>query len=101
MKGFEIFRHFCFNFKASLHSALRRNGHFAKVEQKGAKLVYDICNHIGQDIIFAGPNILNLEDTKHCKFIGFVDPVQRMHLLSDAKFLFAPSFFNEKLSQKL
>ena len=64
-------------------------------EQKGAKLVYDICNHIGQDIIFAGPNILNLEDTKHCKFIGFVDPVQRMHLLSDAKFLFAPSLFIE------
>ena len=64
-------------------------------EQKGAKLAYDVCNHIGQDIIFAGPNILNLEDTKHCKFIGFVDPIQRMHLLSDAKFLFAPSLFIE------
>ena len=65
------------------------------IEEKGAKLAYDICNHIGQDIIFAGPNILNLEDTKYCKFIGFVDPVQRMHLLSDAKFLFAPSLFME------
>ena len=65
------------------------------IEEKGAKLAYDICNHIGQDIIFAGPNILNLEDTKYCKFIGFVDPVQRMHLLSDAKFLLAPSLFIE------
>jgi glycosyltransferase involved in cell wall biosynthesis len=65
------------------------------IEEKGAKLAYDICNHIGQDIIFAGPNILNLKDTKYCKFIGFVDPVQRMHLLSDAKFLLAPSLFIE------
>lgn len=64
-------------------------------QQKGAKLVYDICNDIGQDIIFAGPNILNLKDTKYCKFIGFVEPAQRMHLLSDAKFLFAPSLFVE------
>lgn len=65
------------------------------IEAKGAKLVYDICNHIGQDIIFAGPNILNLKDTKHCNFIGFVEPIQRMHLLSNAKFLFAPSLFIE------
>lgn len=64
-------------------------------EQKGAKLVYDICNHIGQDIIFAGPNILNLKDTKYCKFLGFVEPHQRMRLLSDAKFLLAPSLFTE------
>ena len=64
-------------------------------EEKGAKLAYDICNHICQDIIFAGPNILNLKDTKYCKFIGFVDPFQRMNLLSDAKFLFAPSLFIE------
>ncbi|NDB27964.1 glycosyltransferase [archaeon] len=64
-------------------------------EEKGAKLVYDICNNIGQDIIFAGPNLLNLKDTKHCKFIGFVEPSKRMHLLSDAKFLFAPSLFIE------
>jgi glycosyltransferase involved in cell wall biosynthesis len=65
------------------------------IEDKGAKLAYDICNHIGQDIIFAGPNILNLKDTKYCKFLGFVDPMQRMHLLSDAKFLFTPSLFME------
>jgi glycosyltransferase involved in cell wall biosynthesis len=65
------------------------------IEDKGAKLAYDICNHIGQDIIFAGPNILNLKDTKYCKFIGFVDPIQRMYLLSDAKFLLAPSLFTE------
>ena len=65
------------------------------IEDKGAKLAYDICNHIEQDIIFAGPNILNLKDTKYCKFAGFVDPTQRMHLLSDAKFLFAPSLFTE------
>ena len=65
------------------------------IGDKGAKLAYDICNHVGQDIVFAGPNILNLEETKHCKFIGFVDPAQRMRLLSDAKFLFAPSLFME------
>jgi len=65
------------------------------IEAKGARLVYDICNHIGQDIIFAGPNILNLKDTKYCNFIGFVEPSQRMRLLSDAKFLFAPSLFTE------
>ena len=65
------------------------------INDKGAKLVYDICNHIGQDIIFAGPNILNLKDTENCKFAGFVDPQQRMNLLSDAKFLFAPSLFIE------
>lgn len=65
------------------------------IEDKGAKLAYDICNHIGQDIIFAGPNILNLKDTKYCKFAGFVDPIERKKLLSDAKFLFAPSLFME------
>jgi glycosyltransferase involved in cell wall biosynthesis len=65
------------------------------IEDKGAKLAYDICNHVGQDIIFAGPNIINLKDTKYCKFTGFVDPIQRMHLLSDAKFLLAPSLFTE------
>ena len=64
-------------------------------EQKGAKLAYDICNHTQQDIIFAGPNILGLKDTKHCKFIGYVDPIKRMYLLSEAKFLFAPSLFIE------
>jgi len=64
-------------------------------EDKGAQLAYDVCNHVGQDIIFAGPNILNLKETEHCKFVGFVDPIQRMNLLSDAKFLFAPSLFME------
>jgi len=65
------------------------------IEEKGAQLAYDICNHVGQDIIFAGPNILNLKETKHCKFAGFVGPIERMNLLSDAKFLFAPSLFME------
>lgn len=65
------------------------------IENKGAKLAYDICNHVGQDIVFAGPNILNLKETKHCKFAGFVGPIERMNLLSDAKFLFAPSLFME------
>lgn len=65
------------------------------IKEKGAKLVYDICNQIKQDIIFAGPNILNLRDTKYCKFIGFVDPERRKDLLSNAKFLFAPSLFVE------
>ena len=65
------------------------------IEDKGAKLAYDICNDVGQDIIFAGPNILNLKETKYCKFAGFVDPIRRMNLLSDAKFLFAPSLFME------
>ena len=64
-------------------------------EDKGAQIAYDVCNHVGQDIVFAGPNILNLKETKHCKFAGFVDPIQRMNLLSDAKFLFAPSLFME------
>lgn len=65
------------------------------IETKGAKLVYDICNHIQQDIIFAGPNILNLPDTKFCKFIGFVEPLKRKELLANTKFLFAPSLFIE------
>jgi glycosyltransferase involved in cell wall biosynthesis len=65
------------------------------IEDKGAKLVYDICNDVGQDIIFAGPNILNLKDTKYCKFIGFIDPTERKKLLSASKFLFAPSLFIE------
>jgi len=65
------------------------------IESKGAKLAYDICNEVGQDIIFAGPNIMNLPDTKYCKFIGFVEPNKRKQLLSDAKFLFAPSLFIE------
>ena len=64
-------------------------------EEKGAKLAYDICNDVCQDIIFAGPNILNLKDTKYCKFVGFVDPIERKKLLSDSKFLFAPSLFME------
>lgn len=65
------------------------------IKEKGARLVYDIYNHIKQDIIFAGPNILNLKDTKYCKFIGFVEPEQRKKLLSDAKCLIAPSLFIE------
>jgi glycosyltransferase involved in cell wall biosynthesis len=64
-------------------------------EAKGAKVAYDICNDLKQDIIFAGPNILGLKETKYCQFAGFVDPIKRMHLLSDAKFLFAPSLFIE------
>jgi glycosyltransferase involved in cell wall biosynthesis len=64
-------------------------------ESKGAKLVYDICNHIEQEIIFAGPNLIDFIDTKYCKFIGFVDPEERKRLLSQAKFLFAPSLFIE------
>lgn len=65
------------------------------IEAKGAKLVYDLCNHFHQEIIFAGPNIMNLPDTKYCKFIGFVNPQKRKELLRDAKFLFAPSLFIE------
>ena len=65
------------------------------IQDKGAQLAYDICNHVGQDIVFAGPNILNLKETKHCKFAGFVDPTQRKQLLSEVKFLFAPSLFIE------
>jgi len=65
------------------------------IEEKGAKLAYDICNYIGQEIIFAGPNILQLPDTKYCKFIGFVEPQKRKELLSNAKFLLAPSLFIE------
>ena len=64
-------------------------------EPKGAKAAYDMCNNIGQEIYFAGPNILKLKDTKYCKMLGFVDPEQRKKLLSDAKFLLAPSFFVE------
>ena len=44
---------------------------------KGAKTAYDICNAIGQEIHFAGPNILGLKDTKHCKMLGFVEPEER------------------------
>jgi glycosyltransferase involved in cell wall biosynthesis len=65
------------------------------IQDKGAQLAYDICNHVGQDIVFAGPNILNLKETKNCKFAGFVDSIQRKQLLSEAKFLFAPSLFIE------
>jgi len=65
------------------------------IEAKGVKLAYDLCNNVKQDIIFAGPNILNLKDSKYCKFIGFVGPEKRKQLLSDAKFLFAPSLFLE------
>jgi glycosyltransferase involved in cell wall biosynthesis len=64
-------------------------------EAKGAKVAYDICNDLKQDIIFAGPNILGLKDTKYCQFVGFVDSIKRMYLLSEAKFLFAPSLFIE------
>ena len=65
------------------------------IESKGAKIAYDICNELEQEIIFAGPNILNLKDTKFCKFIGFVDPDKRKKLLSESKFLLAPSLFTE------
>ena len=64
-------------------------------ELKGAKIVYDLCNDLKQDIIFAGPNIINLKDTKYCKFIGFANSNKRKELLRDAKFLFAPSLFIE------
>ena len=64
-------------------------------EQKGAKAAYDMCNAVGQEIYFAGPNILNLKDTKYCKFVGFVGPNERKQLLAEAKFLLAPSFFIE------
>lgn len=64
-------------------------------ESKGAILAYELCNSICQEIIFAGPNILNLPDTKYCKFVGFVEPEQRKNLLSNAKFLLSPSLFVE------
>lgn len=65
------------------------------IEQKGAQATYDMCNTVGQEIYFAGPNILGLKDTKYCKMIGFVEPEERKKLLSEAKFLLAPSFFVE------
>ena len=52
-------------------------------------------NHIKQETIFAGPNILKLQDTKYCKFVGFVDPIKRKELLSNSKCLIAPSLFIE------
>ena len=64
-------------------------------EPKGAQAAYDMCNAIGQEIYFAGPNILELKDTKYCKMLGFVGPEERKKLLSEAKFLLAPSFFIE------
>ena len=64
-------------------------------EMKGAKATYDMCNNTKQEIYFAGPNILKLKDTKYCKFLGFIGPEERKKLLSDAKFLLAPSFFTE------
>jgi len=65
------------------------------IEQKGAQAAYDMCNMVGQEIYFAGPNILGLKDTKYCKMIGFVEPEERKKLLSEAEFLLAPSFFIE------
>lgn len=65
------------------------------INEKGAKMVYDICNHFNIEMIFAGPNILNLKDTKNCKFIGFIEPNERKKILSEAKFLAAPSLFIE------
>jgi glycosyltransferase involved in cell wall biosynthesis len=65
------------------------------IEQKGAQAAYDMCNMVGQEIYFAGPNILGLKDTKYCKMMGFVEPEERKKLLSEAKFLLAPSFFVE------
>lgn len=64
-------------------------------ESKGAQAAYGMCNAIGQEIYFAGPNILGLKDTKYCKILGFVGPEERKKLLSEAKFLLAPSFFTE------
>lgn len=65
------------------------------IEAKGAKLAYDICNTIKQKINFVGPNVLNLQETEYCKFLGTVGPEERKKLLADAKFLFAPSLFFE------
>jgi len=65
------------------------------IEPKGAQAAYDMCNAIGQEIYFAGPNILGLKDTKYCKMVGFVGPEERKELLSEARFLLAPSFFME------
>lgn len=65
------------------------------IEAKGAQLAYNICNTIHHPIIFAGPNILGLQETQYCKFVGFVGPEERKKLLSKAKFLFAPSLFAE------
>jgi len=65
------------------------------LEPKGAKAAYDMCNSIGQEIYFAGPNILGLKDSKYCKMLGFIGPDERKKLLSEAKFLLAPSLFIE------
>jgi len=64
-------------------------------DEKGAQAAYDMCNAAGQEIYFAGPNTLKLKDTKYCKMLGFVEPEERKKLLSEAKFLLAPSFFVE------
>jgi hypothetical protein len=72
-----------------LHGASKTNVHFNK------EFVVYPGNAIGQEIYFAGPNILKLKDTKYCKMLGFVEPEERKKLLSDAQFLLAPSFFVE------
>lgn len=65
------------------------------VPDKGAQIVYDICNELDQDIYFLGANIMNLKDTKNCKFVGFANPETKKNYLRDAKFLFVPSLFIE------
>jgi glycosyltransferase involved in cell wall biosynthesis len=64
-------------------------------EQKGAQLAYNLANEKEIDMIFCGPNFLNLTDTKYCKIMGFVDGEKRKELLSNAKFTFCPSLFCE------
>lgn len=64
-------------------------------EAKGAKLAYDLANEKGIDMLFCGPNLLNLVDTKYCKTMGFVGLGKRKELLSNAKFTFCPSLFCE------
>lgn len=64
-------------------------------EQKGAKLAYDLANEKGIEMMFCGPNLINLTDTKYCKIMGFVGLEQRKQLLSDALFTFCPSLFCE------
>jgi len=65
------------------------------IEEKGAKIAYDLANFLKREIQFAGPNIMGLEETEYCKFIGFVDPEKRKELLSNAAFMIAPSLFSE------
>jgi glycosyltransferase involved in cell wall biosynthesis len=65
---------------------------------KGVQIAYQVCDHLGENLVLAGQGSLEemgYKQTEHIQHIGYANTEVRKKLMSKAKGFFYPSQFNE------